>query len=136
MKKLVLVAAALFLLSLAACSDSAAPVPSDGDAQTGIVMLDAGVWPENDYTAGLPVPPGFAVTTAAFRTFFESAGLVDTIRSIRLGITPDDPACMAQAAEDIQAAILRAPLPEAVAGAIREAVGRIAEYCEETRVID
>lgn len=58
MKKLVLVAAALFLLSLAACSDSAAPVPSDGDAQTGIVMLDAGVWPENDYTAGLPVPPG------------------------------------------------------------------------------
>lgn len=58
MKKLVLVAAALFLLSLAARSDSAAPVPSDGDAQTGIVMLDAGVWPENDYTAGLPVPPG------------------------------------------------------------------------------
>ncbi len=52
MKKLVLVAAALFLLSLAACSDSAAPVPSDRDAQTGIVMLDAGVWPENDYTAG------------------------------------------------------------------------------------
>lgn len=58
MKKLVLVAAALFLLSLAACSDSAAPVPSDGDAQTGIVMLDAGVWPENDYTEGLPIPPG------------------------------------------------------------------------------
>ncbi len=48
MKKLVLVAATLFLLSLAACSDSAAPVPSDRDAQTGIVMLDAGVWPEND----------------------------------------------------------------------------------------
>ena len=45
MKKLVLVAAALFLLSLAACSDSAAPVPSDGDAQTGRVawaMLDPG----------------------------------------------------------------------------------------------
>lgn len=58
MKKLVLVAAALFLLSLAACSDSAAPAQAAGDAQTGIVMLDAGVWPENDYTAGLPVPPG------------------------------------------------------------------------------
>ena len=57
MKKLIFAAAALFLLSLAACSDSAAPVPSDGDAQTGIVMLDAGVWPENDYTAGLPARP-------------------------------------------------------------------------------
>lgn len=58
MKKLVLVAAALFLLSLAACSDSAAPAQAAGNAQTGIVMLDAGVWPENDYTAGLLVPPG------------------------------------------------------------------------------
>ena len=36
MKKLIFAAAALFLLSLAACSDSAAPVPSDGDAQTEI----------------------------------------------------------------------------------------------------
>ena len=39
MKKLVLVAAALFLLSPAACSDSAAPAQAAGDAQTGIVML-------------------------------------------------------------------------------------------------
>jgi pyruvate, water dikinase len=76
--------------------------------------------------AGLPVPAGFAVTTTAFRTFFEEAGLVDTIRSIRLGIAPDDPACLAQAAEDIQAAILRASLPEAVAQALREAVARVA----------
>jgi pyruvate,water dikinase len=75
--------------------------------------------------AGLPVPPGFAVTTAAFRAFFEEAGLVDTIRSIRLGITPDDPACLAAAAEDIQAAILRAPLPEAVAQAIAAAAARL-----------
>ena len=49
MKKLVLVAAALFLLSLAACSGPAAPAQADGDAQPGVVMLDAGVWPENDY---------------------------------------------------------------------------------------
>ena len=56
MKKLVLAAAALFLLSLAACSDSAAPAQAAGDAQTGIVMLDAGVWPENDYTAGASRP--------------------------------------------------------------------------------
>ena len=58
MKKLVFAAAALFLLSLAACSDSAAPAQAAGNAQTGIVMLDAGVWPENDYTQGLPIPPG------------------------------------------------------------------------------
>ncbi|HML60080.1 MAG TPA: PEP/pyruvate-binding domain-containing protein [Solidesulfovibrio sp.] len=64
---------------------------------------------------GLPVPGGFCVTTAAFRDFFAEAGLFETIASIRLGITPDDPASMAAAAEDIQAAILRAALPETLA---------------------
>ena len=61
MKKLILAIAALFLLALAACSGPAAHAPSDGDAQPGVVMLDAGVWPENDYTRGLPVPPGRVV---------------------------------------------------------------------------
>lgn len=74
---------------------------------------------------GLPVPAGFAVTTAAFRAFFEEAGLFESIASIRLGIEPDDPASMAAAAEDIQAAILRAPLPEAVARGLTEAAAKI-----------
>ncbi len=71
--------------------------------------------------AGLPVPGGFCVTTAAFRDFFTEAGLFETVSSIRLGIAPDDPASMAAAAEDIQAAILRASLPEAVTRAVEEA---------------
>jgi len=77
--------------------------------------------------AGLPVPVGFSVTTAAFRAFFEEAGLFETISSIRLGIAPDDPASMAAAAEDIQAAILRASLPPAVAEGI-DAAAR--ELCD------
>uniref|UniRef100_I2Q5Q3 Phosphoenolpyruvate synthase n=1 Tax=Desulfovibrio sp. U5L TaxID=596152 RepID=I2Q5Q3_9BACT len=75
---------------------------------------------------GLPVPAGFAVTTAAFRAFFEEAGLFETVASLRLGITPDDPASMAAAAEEIQAAILRASLPVAVSGALAGAVAGIA----------
>lgn len=76
---------------------------------------------------GLPVPPGFAITTAAFQAFFEEAGLYETIASIRLGIAPDDPASMAAAAEDIQAAILRAPLPQAVTREIDVAAARLEE---------
>ena len=75
---------------------------------------------------GLPAPPGFGVTTAAFRAFFEEAGLFEAIASIRLGIDPDDPASMAAAAEDIQAAILRAALPEAVTREMAAAVAEIA----------
>ena len=70
---------------------------------------------------GLPVPAGFAVTTAAFRTFFEESGLFATI-SGRLGdLAPDDPAALAAGARDIQAAILRAPLPPTVTASIRTA---------------
>nr|WP_300161568.1 PEP/pyruvate-binding domain-containing protein [Solidesulfovibrio sp.] len=75
---------------------------------------------------GLPVPGGFCVTTAAFRSFFEQAGLFEAIASIRLGIAPDDPASMAAAAEDIQAAILRAPLPEDLARELEAAAGESA----------
>ena len=58
MKKLIFAAAALLLLSLAACSDSAAPAQAAGNVQSGSVVLDAGVRPEPAYPAGLPVPPG------------------------------------------------------------------------------
>ncbi len=81
---------------------------------------------------GLPVPAGFAVTTAAFRAFFEEAGLFETIASIRLGITPDDPASMAAAAESIQAAILRASLPRAVTEGIEAALDRLGPEPEGT----
>ncbi len=74
---------------------------------------------------GLPVPAGFAVTTAAFRAFFEEAGLFETVASIRLGVVPDDPASLSAASEDIQAAILRAPLPGAVVRSMEEAAARL-----------
>ena len=51
MKKLVFAAAALFLLSLAACSDSAAPAQAAGNEQ-GIedeVLMDLTDLTENDY---------------------------------------------------------------------------------------
>ncbi len=76
---------------------------------------------------GLPVPAGFSVTTAAFRAFFEEAGLFETIASLRLGIRPDDPASMAAAAEEIQAAILRAPRPGAVTAALAEAATAVGQ---------
>ena len=58
MKKLVLVAAALFLLSLAACSDSAALYHLTGMRRRASSCWTRGCGPKNDYTAGLPVPPG------------------------------------------------------------------------------
>lgn len=57
MKKFVFILALVLMFSLTACSRQS-PSPN-GDAQPeNVIMLDAGVWPENAYTEGLPLPPG------------------------------------------------------------------------------
>ncbi|MEF3698512.1 PEP/pyruvate-binding domain-containing protein [Desulfolutivibrio sp.] len=70
---------------------------------------------------GLPVPRGFAVTTAAFRAFFAASGLGEEIARIKLTLSLDDPASLAAVSEEIQHLILRAELPSAVSAAIEEA---------------
>ena len=49
------------MLSLAACSNQDTPSAADNPSNTQTesnTMLDAGVWPVNEYTEGLPVPSG------------------------------------------------------------------------------
>ena len=61
MKRLFSIIAILLVLTLSACSNQETPPATDNsmNTQTGnITMLDEGVWPENEYTEGLPVPPG------------------------------------------------------------------------------
>lgn len=66
MKKVLSIFAALLLLSLAACSRQSRP-PAPAGAPSGLTMLEEGVWPDNAYTEGLPIPPG-TVTWAALDT--------------------------------------------------------------------
>ena len=61
MKKFVSIIAILLMLSLAACSNQDTPAAADNPSNTQTesnTMLDAGVWPVNEYTEGLPVPSG------------------------------------------------------------------------------
>ena len=59
MKKFVSIIAILLMLSLAACSNQDTPADNPSNTQTeSNTMLDAGVWPVNEYTEGLPVPSG------------------------------------------------------------------------------
>ena len=61
MKKFVSIIAILLMLSLAACSNQDTPSAEDNPSNTQTesnTMLDAGVWPVNEYTEGLPVPSG------------------------------------------------------------------------------
>ena len=61
MKKFFLTILIFLLVVLTACSGQKASdiVDSTDNAQAeSIVMLEEGVWPDNQYTENLPVPPG------------------------------------------------------------------------------
>ncbi|WP_020389624.1 PEP/pyruvate-binding domain-containing protein [Kribbella catacumbae] len=64
--------------------------------------------------AGMPVPPGFAVTTAAYDAFVDAAGLRDEI-SAKLGtLDPDDLVAVDSVSAGIRDAICSRPVPDAV----------------------
>ncbi|MCX7622629.1 MAG: phosphoenolpyruvate synthase [Thermomicrobium sp.] len=74
--------------------------------------------------AGLPVPAGFVVTSAAFAAFLESAGLDATIRSFLRSVDPSQRRELEAVAAELRRCIASAPVPleldAAVAGAYAE----------------
>jgi pyruvate, water dikinase len=64
--------------------------------------------------AGIPVPPGFAVSTAAFHAFVEEAGLAPTVAAAMSRMSPDDVDSVGAASHAISEAMRSAPMPDAV----------------------
>jgi pyruvate,water dikinase len=69
-------------------------------------------------TAGLPVPPGFCVTTAAYRRAVAQAGLAGAIEGVLRGARADDPASAEAATARLTALFEELPLPGDLAEAI------------------
>jgi len=65
--------------------------------------------------AGLPVPPGFAVTTAAYTSFVELTGLADEIDRLLEGLDPEDVAVVDEVSAKIRAEFLSREVPDAIA---------------------
>lgn len=61
--------------------------------------------------AGLPVPPGFAVTTVAFDAFIHDAGIAADIHRMLATIDPDDTDSIDAVSEQIRAEITGRPVP-------------------------
>ncbi len=64
--------------------------------------------------AGIPVPPGFAASTSAFRAFVDEAGLGGMIATEMSRLSPDDVDSVGAASHAISQAMRSAPVPEAV----------------------
>src|SRR5215210_6324295 len=70
--------------------------------------------------AGLPVPPGFCVTTAAYELVAGDAGLRWILDDLA-GTPPEDAARLAELAAAARVALLAAPVPQEITEAIGEA---------------
>lgn len=69
--------------------------------------------------AGLPVPPGFHITTAAYRRFTGANQLDEQIVAIAEQARADDPASLERAAEQIQSLIINCEIPDDISAPIR-----------------
>lgn len=74
MKKLICVAAAFLLLALTACMQDTQPTGVTDGQSPSITLLDSNIWPENEYTDGIPVPNG-TVKWVAFDAAHESCSI-------------------------------------------------------------
>ena len=74
--------------------------------------------------AALPVPPGFVITSEAYRYAVESAGIAASLSSVLQGVHADDTADLTRAADEAQRLIRTIALPpdlrDAVLGAYHE----------------
>jgi pyruvate,water dikinase len=80
--------------------------------------------------AGIRVPPGFAVTTDSYLEFITEAGIVNEIQNILAAVAPDDVASLDDASAKIRSLIENAPMPSAIADAIREGYAGLCEKCQ------
>ncbi|MDB2270243.1 phosphoenolpyruvate synthase [Halorubrum ezzemoulense] len=83
--------------------------------------------------AGLPVPPGFAVTAGTYRTFIEEAGIDDELFDA-VDVDPEDSAALREAEATAERLILDTPFPDEVREEILEQYRAMGEEGEEAFV--
>src|SRR5579884_140195 len=75
--------------------------------------------------AGLPVPAGFHITTAAYRCFVAEHGLQEEILSALSAASPNQPATLDAASQQIAALFAARTMPDAITTAIRQAYAKL-----------
>ncbi len=83
--------------------------------------------------AGLPVPPGFAVTAGTYRTFIEEAGIDEELFSA-VDVDPEDSAALRAAEERAEELILETPFPDEVREEILERYRKMGDEDDEAFV--
>ena len=80
-------------------------------------------------TAGIPVPPGFAVTTKAYEDFVTQAGIQQDIFSELAKVDPEDVTTVKNGGKTVRQLIRSAAVPDDVEHAIGEAYTALCDRC-------
>jgi pyruvate,water dikinase len=80
--------------------------------------------------AGLPVPPGFAVTTAGYRAAHDAADLDATLARMLHGLDVSDTTQVSQVCAGIRDVIRAMPLPEEIESQIRSDYAELCRRCD------
>jgi len=75
--------------------------------------------------AGFSVPPGFIVTTAAYRSFVSAHDLTTTITTALTGLRADDAAALERSSTVIRTAFRMGKVPETIAADVRSNYARL-----------
>jgi pyruvate, water dikinase len=79
--------------------------------------------------AGMPVPPGFVVTTASFDAFVAEAGIADHIQALLRGLDPEDVKEVDRVSAAIRDDLCSRPVPSAARSAVVEAFAELMDQC-------
>ena len=77
--------------------------------------------------AGLPVPPGFVVTAQAYLAAMEAGGVRAALQRVVAGVDVNSPEALTRAANELQALVLSAGLPDDLRRAVRDAYARLGD---------
>jgi pyruvate,water dikinase len=79
--------------------------------------------------AGLPVPPGFAVTTEAYHTLRDHPDIRSAVHALLAGVDLGDPDGLEAIARKVRATVESAPLPTDLVDQVRAAYAELCERC-------
>jgi pyruvate,water dikinase len=81
--------------------------------------------------AGFPVPPGFAITVAAFERFEDETGITAEVERVVASTDPDSTESLRAASEQIEALAARVRLPAGLLSQVESAYRRMAQETGE-----
>ena len=84
--------------------------------------------------AGLPVPPGFAITANAYRVTVRGAQVSDRLDALLEGVDPDDTASISAVGAAARDLVLEARLPEELVESIHASYAELSARCGTTDV--